>query len=403
MRVLLSAIGTRGDVQPLVAVALTLRAAGHEACLCVPEEYCAWVQGFGLPATPIGQVPWRRTSSSGPRPDLSTEQVQAAIAEQFAVLSAAARDCDVIVAAAVLPAARSVTELLGIGYVFVAVCPLMLPSPQHRPLPVVDQERPADAAVNTGLWARQAESQNSRLGPALNRCRESAGLEPVADVFGHVMTSRPWLNADPVLAPWPDPADGTVLQTGAWVVQDDRPLPGDLEAFLRTGEPPIYVGFGSMPMEAGLTEVIVAAARQAGRRVIISSGRAGLALADREPDCLVIGDVNVRRLFGQVAAVVHHGGAGTTTIAGLAGVPQVIVPQRFEQPYWARRVRDLGIGFAHAAGTPTAGSLAAALDQVLRPGVAACARSVGAAMESGGAQIAVGHLIATAGNEAWAA
>ena len=394
MRVLLSTIGTRGDVQPLVAVALTLRAAGHGARLCVPEDYCDWIQRLGFPATPIAPVPWR-ASAPGARPDLSPERVQAAIAGQFDVLLAAARDCDVLVSAAVLPPARSVTELLGIGYAFAAICPVMLPSPYHPPIapPTADQERPNDTAVNTELWARLAESQNARLGPALNRCRESAGLDSVDDVFSHVMTSRPWLSADPVLGPWPDPAGGTALQTGAWVARDDRPLPGDLEAFLRAGESPVYVGFGSMPMEAGLAEVILAAARQAGRRAIIASGRAGLALASREPDCLVIGDVNTRTLFGQVAAVVHHGGAGTTAAAGLAGVPQVVVPQRFDQPYWARRVRDLGIGIAHPSGTPTADSLADALGHALTPGVAARARSVSGAMTKDGAQVAVGHLL----------
>jgi vancomycin aglycone glucosyltransferase len=386
MRVLLSVIGTRGDVQPLAAVASRLRAAGQEARLCVPEEYCAWVEGLGFPATPIGPVPWRRASASGPRPDLSPEQVQAAVAEQSDVLSFAARDCDVIVAAAVLPAARSVAELLGIGYVFVAVCPLFLPSPHHAPPPA-----PA---------ADQAESFNGRLGLALNRHRKLAGLDPVDDVFGHVLTSRPWLSTDPVLGPWPGGGDrggdGMVVQTGAWVLDDDRRLPGEVEAFLEAGEPPVYVGFGSMPMPAGLAEVIVSAARLAGRRVIVSSGRAGLGLAAPEPDCLVIGDVNLRRLFGRVAAVVHHGGAGTTTVAGLAGAPQVAVPQRFDQPYWARRVRDLGIGIAHAPGTPTADSLAAALGDVLRPGVAARARSVAAAMTEDGAQTAADFLSATA-------
>src|ERR1700683_4600230 len=178
MRVLLSVIGTRGDVQPLVAVASRVRGAGQEARLCVPEEYCAWVEGLGFPATPIGPVPWRRASASGPRPDLSPEQVQAAVAEQSDVLSFAARDCDVIVAAAVLPAARSVAELLGIGYVFVAVWPLFLPSPHHAPppAPAADQEGRSAAVVNRELWARQAESFNGRLGLALNRHREVGGL-----------------------------------------------------------------------------------------------------------------------------------------------------------------------------------------------------------------------------------
>lgn len=397
MRVLLSAIGSRGDVQPLLAVASRLRAAGWDASLCVPAEYCGWVDGFGFPATPIGPVPWRRASASGSQPELSSEQVRASVCAQFTTIWQAASDCDVIVAAAQLPAARSVAEMLGIGYVFAALVPLLLPSPHHPPLPAPapGQEPPSCAAVNLELWARQAERLNVRLGQALNRQRSSVGLGPVDDVLSHILTSRPWLSTDPVIAPWPGPADGEVVQTGAWVLQDDRPLPGDLEAFLAAGEPPVYVGFGSMPMPAGLAGVIAGAARRADRRVIVSSGRAGLSLAGREPDCLVIGDVNLPRLFERVAAVIHHGGAGTTTSAALAGAPQVVVPQRFDQPYWARRVRDLGIGIAHAPGVPTEDTLACALGQALQPAVAARARSVGATMTKEGAQTAAEKLMAT--------
>ncbi len=103
------------------------------------------------------------------------------------------------------------------------------------------------------------------------------------------------------------------------------------------------------------------AARRTGRRAIIYAGWAGLALTEGEPGCLVIGEANQQRLFRRVAAVVHHGGAGTTTTAALAGVPQVVIPQAYDQRYWAQRVRDLGIGFAHPPGTPDADSLTTAV------------------------------------------
>ena len=156
----------------------------------------------------------------------------------------------------------------------------------------------------------------------------------------------------------------------------------------------MYFGFGSMRMPPSLAEVIVQAARRTGRRAIVYAGWAGLALDHPEPGCLVIGEANQQRLFRRVAAVVHHGGAGTTTTAALAGVPQVLIPQAYDQRYWAQRVRDLGIGVAHAAGTPDADSLAAALEQAIQPGVAARARSIRAAVHNDGAQAAAANLIA---------
>ncbi|MEO3814687.1 nucleotide disphospho-sugar-binding domain-containing protein [Sphaerisporangium sp. B11E5] len=185
-----------------------------------------------------------------------------------------------------------------------------------------------------------------------------------------------------------------VVQTGAWVVPDTRALPDEVVAFLEAGEPPVYFGFGSMPAAWDLAQEVVKSARAVGRRVIISRGWAGLTPVEDEPDCLFVGEVNHRALLPRVAAVVHHGGAGTTTVAAAAGVPQVVVPQMFDQHYWARRVQRLGAGVAHPPGVPDAGSLGGALDQVLRPEVAERARAVAGAVCTDGAVVAAGRLVA---------
>jgi len=215
-------------------------------------------------------------------------------------------------------------------------------------------------------------------------------------VFRHILTGKPWLAADPTLAPWPDPADEAVFQTGAWIVPDERPLSPELEAFLDTGEPPVYFGFGSIRAPQGLSEVMIQTARKLGRRAIISRGWADLSLVDDEPDCLSIGEVNQQTLFKRVAAVVHHGGAGTTTAAALAGAPQVIIPQHYDQHYWAGRVHELGIGTAHAPGAPTIDSLTNALQHTLQPDVGAYARSIATEVLRDGAQVVVQRLIAVA-------
>jgi vancomycin aglycone glucosyltransferase len=117
---------------------------------------------------------------------------------------------------------------------------------------------------------------------------------------------------------------------------------------------------------------------------------------DGEPDALGVEEVNQRALFARVAAVVHHGGAGTTTAAALAGAPQVVVPQLYDQPYWARRVEALGVGVAHGPLAPDAGSLAGALERALRPGVAARARAVAGEVRVDGARVAAARLVALA-------
>jgi vancomycin aglycone glucosyltransferase len=201
------------------------------------------------------------------------------------------------------------------------------------------------------------------------------------------------LAADPTLAPWPDPADESVFQAGAWILADDRPLAPEIEAFLDAGEPPVYFGFGSIGAPENVSRLMLESARALGRRAIVSRGWADLPLIDDRPDCLSIGEVNQQTLFKRVAAVVHHGGAGTTTAAARAGAPQVVIPQHYDQPYWAQRVQQLGVGTAHATATPSAESLTAALEQTLQPNVAARARAVAAETRGDGARIAARALL----------
>jgi vancomycin aglycone glucosyltransferase len=215
-------------------------------------------------------------------------------------------------------------------------------------------------------------------------------------VRSHIFTDTPWLAADPTLAPWPDDADMAVVQTGAWILPDDRPLSRELETFLDAGEPPVYFGFGSIRAPRHLGRNMIQAARALGCRAIVSRGWADLSLVDGEPDCLAIGEVNQQALFKRVAAVVHHGGAGTTTAAARAGAPQVVIPQHYDQHYWARRIHHMGIGTAHTPGTPTADSLTSALERALDPDVAARARSAAPAVRGDGAHVAARRLM-TAG------
>jgi vancomycin aglycone glucosyltransferase len=290
-----------------------------------------------------------------------------------------------------------VAERLGIPYVFAAYCPAVLPSAHHAP-PVLgalgDTPTPAMADYSE-LWAKDARRWNDTWRPLLNARRATLGLAPVDDVRSYVLTDRPWLAADQTLGPWPDPADDSVFQTGAWILPDDRPLSSELETFLDAGEPPVYFGFGSIRASgADLSRVMIESARALGRRAILSRGWAELSLPDDAPDCLVIGEANLQALFTRVAAVVHHGGAGTTTVAARAGAPQVVIPQMYDQHYWARRVQQLGVGTAHASGAPTADSLTSALGHALRPDVAARARSIAAEVRSDGARVAARHLIA---------
>ncbi|GLZ37093.1 glycosyl transferase [Actinokineospora sp. NBRC 105648] len=356
-----------------------------------------------MPMVPVGQSASALTRAA-PAPSSLPQRAAELIARQFAAVTEAAEGCDVMVATGMVPAvagARSVAEGLGIPAVSVTFQQLTLPSPRHRPLAYPGRPFPPGVTDNRVLWELDAQSIDALFGAALNTSRAAVGLPPVDGVRDYVIGDRPWLATDPVLDPWLPTPDLDVVQTGAWTVPDTRPLPAELVAFLDAGPPPVYVGFGSMPLHAqdDIGQVAMEAVRAHGRRAVVSRGWGGLALVDDRDDCLAVGEVNHQALFSRVAAVVHHGGAGTTTAAATAGAPQVVVPQATDQPYWAGRVVDLGIGAAHDGPTPTAESLSAALGAALEPGTRARASAVAGTVRTDGAAVAAALLVDAVGWE----
>ncbi|WP_369360752.1 glycosyltransferase [Streptomyces sp. cg2] len=410
MRVLLLAYGSRGDVEPMVGLAVSLRSLGAEVQMCAPPDFGELLDGFGLPLVPLGQsvremATKAMTGTTKPAPGVGiSERAAQMVTATYEQIATVAEGCDAVVATGLIPAAaaaRSAAEKLGIPYVFVAYFPTYLPSPHHPPLVWPGRPLPPDVTDNRVLWNLNTENMNALFGAAVNTHRTSIGLPPVDNVRDHIFTDRPWLAADPNLAPWLQPSDVDVVQTGAWIRLDERPLPADLEAFLDAGTPPVYVGFGSMPIRDAqdVARAAIEAIRTQGRRALVSRGWADLALTDGGDDCFVVGEVNQQALFRRVAAVVHHGGAGTTTTAARAGAPQVVVPQLADQPYWAARVAELGIGAAHDGPTPTFESLSAALKTVLSPQTRAQAKHMAGLIRTDGATVAADLLRDTVDRE----
>ncbi|MFD8965575.1 glycosyltransferase [Streptomyces sp. NPDC059568] len=399
MRVLLSTYGTRGDVEPLVALAVRLRALGVEVRMCAPpdEEFAERLAGLGVQLVPVGP-PVRALMRGTALPsaaDLSRYRTEL-VDTQFDIFPTAADGCDALVAAGLAQiAARSVAEAAGIRYVYVSYSAVNLPSPHHAPPPRPGWPEP-EVNDNRTLWELDAHKVNAQFGETLNGHRASIGLPPVDNVRDHVFTDQPWLAADPVLGPWRETPGLDVIQTGAWTLADERPLPAELVTFLDAGAPPVYVGFGSMRPSPDIARRAIEAIRAQGHRALVSRGWADLDLVDDRDDCFAIGEVNQQRLFGRVAAVVHHGGAGTTLTAARAGVPQVVVAlQLADNPYWAGRVADLDIGAALDGPTPTIESLSVAFKTALAPETRARAKALGTEIRTDGATVAASLLLDT--------
>jgi vancomycin aglycone glucosyltransferase len=395
MRVLLSSWGSRGDVEPLMGFALRLGELGAEVRVCAPPDFADLAARVDVPLIPMGKS--LREMLHGEKPLTPADAPKTAanlVAMQFETVAPAAEGCDAVVATGLMPAGvRSIAEKLGIHYVCVGFLPGTIPSPHQTPLQRPGRPFPPGENDNRALWDIDAERVNALYRDPLNAHRAAIGLPPVDNVRDHVHTDRPWLAVDPILGPWPGSPDHDVVQTGAWMLPDDRPLPADLVAFLDAGTPPVYVGFSSVRAPEDVAWVAIEAIRGKGRRVVVSRGWADLGPIDDKDDCFAVGEVNHQALFKRVAAVVHHGGAGTTTTAARSGAPQVVVPQIADQPYWAGRVAALGIGAAHDGPNPTLESLSVALQTAMRPETRARAAEMAGRIRTDGASVAAKRLI----------
>lgn len=400
MRVLLTTYGSRGDTEPMAALAVALQAQGAEAVVCAPpdQEFIDLLARAGVPFAPafMGVRDWISVAGKPPM-DLPKRASQMAFA-QLGAINRATQGCDLIVGTGLMPsciASQALAEQKGIPYAQAIFCPLLLPSDHHAPFAYPGHPLPPEATDNRALWSHNITAMNALFGEAADGVRTAVGLPAVGNIRDHVFTDLPLLASDPTLWPWAPTELCEAVQTGAWILPDDRPLPEGLDAFLEAGQPPVYVGFGSMAMAASqdAARAAISAARANDRRVVLAGGWAGFTLTDDSADAFLVGDVNQQALFPRVAAAVHHGGAGTTTAAARAGAPQVIIPQVVDQPFWATRVAALGIGVAHDGPTPTVESLKATLEIALGPETQARAAETAPMIRSDGAMVAAKHLL----------
>lgn len=351
MKIALAVYGTRGDIQPTMALGRALMAHGCDIILCAPSEFEDVATAAGVEFAAVGHdvknFLQRNSQNLGGGLLRSVSALRAFFAEemtsQFAALAAGAAGCDLIIGAGMQFAAGSVAEYHGIPYRFLAFTPTMVVSYAHAP-PTVPLHR-LPRILNRALWWTTGQLYDRLFLGTINTHRATLGLPPAEHLYAPIIGDRPLLAVDPAIAPCPDTVFETV-QTG-YLYRDERaPLPSALDEFLAAGVPPIYVGFGSMPTDdpAATTAMIVEAIGRASCRGIISAGWANLGGVALPPSMINIGPVSHELLFPRCAAVVHHGGAGTTAAVARAGVPQILVPHLMDQYYYAHRIATLGIG-----------------------------------------------------------
>jgi UDP:flavonoid glycosyltransferase YjiC (YdhE family) len=378
MRIALAVDGTRGDVHPMLVLGEHLRGLGHAVVVCGPpdaEPDCR-ARGFELRPMGVSVRQFMDQEASGiARGRLAFARAghryfEATIARQFERLPAATSDVDAIFGAGLCFAGGSAAELHGIPYRLIAYCPILLPSAEHAPFIVPGANTPP--WLNRLLWRFVVPVFSRLVGIRINQHRRRLGLPLRGDFYRSLLSERPILSANPLLAPLPADCDVPVTSIPYLHPPPGEPLPEKLLSFLESGAPPVYIGFGSMtdPDPERTTKTILDAVESAGCRAVISAGWAGLGEGPLPETVFRTGPADHARLFPRTAAVVHHGGAGTTTTSARAGVPQIVVPHGVDQYYWGARVQALGVAPPPLArhrltAEGLAGSLRAVLDNEL--------------------------------------
>ncbi|WP_189226160.1 glycosyltransferase [Saccharothrix coeruleofusca] len=364
MRALLVTHGTRGDVQPVLALAVALRRAGHGVLMAAPHSAAAMAAEHGVEFAGLDEGPNRllddpllRQAVDGGYRGLrgkvtavrTARRIKPLMAEVLRDLGRIARDsaADVVVHTPALPA-QHVAELLGVPAVLAALQPGWVPTAAF-PCPMLPLPR-LPKSLNRATYLLVGATLRAYAGIAdrwrvdqLGLPRRRGAHDPLRDEHGR---DRLVLQAfSPLITPVAPDWAAAVRTTGFWFLPEASwTPPPDLERFLSAGPPPVYLGFGSMAGRdtARTGRIVAEAVRAAGVRAVLATGRGGLA-PPSTPGVHIIDQVPHQWLFPRVSAVVHHGGAGTTAAALAAGVPQVVCPFVADQPHWAQRTHAVGV------------------------------------------------------------
>ena len=384
MKIVVIAPGSRGDVQPYVALGKGLQAAGHAVSVLATHDFQNLVTSYGLDFVDMGgsaEAAAQAMQSTIEQGNLfkilaSTGQGAQQLAHRAVVSGlVACQDADLLVGGlGGLFVGLALAEKLGVPFLQAHVLPLT-PTSEFPAVLAPLPKTPLTTWAN-GLSHRLTQQMIWQMFRAADHQVRTQDLHIAPTPFWGPFAAL-GRQTQPILYGYspqvlPRPADwgDSVHVTGYWFLEPPQAWEpaSDLVTFLQSGPPPIYIGFGSMPSgkPEATADLIVQALAQSGQRGVLSAGWGGLKKEQLPPGVFMIGSVPHSWLFPRMAAVVHHGGAGTTAAGLAAGVPTIVTPFFGDQPFWARRVYELGVGPQPIPRRRlTANNLAEAIDHAL--------------------------------------
>lgn len=359
MKILITTFGTRGDIQPFVALGIGLKQTGHDVGICTSEGYKSFVEEYQLDyvfmSNELLQLSQDSLDGTGGIIGIfkTVQKIPPAMRNMMDDEWNAALTFkpDLIIYHPKCLGSLHVAEKLNIPAVASIPLPFYTPT---REFPV-----PFMSGIRLGKWFNLLSYKIMGLSSGMytkstNDFRAKALAMPPLKRFPDLFV-RSDGSPVPILYPYsphvlpvPDDFPPHVHVTGYWFLDgsDGWQPDSELVRFLEDGTPPVYIGFGSMGGQGGHTRatIVIDALKKSGQRGVIASGWGGLKASELSDNVFMLDAVPHDWLFPQVAAVVHHGGAGTTAAGLRAGKPSVICPFLGDQPFWGGLVHQLGVG-----------------------------------------------------------
>ena len=341
MKISVFVYGTRGDVQPMLALATGLRKNGHEIVFIANPENEEIVKSYDFQFVPFGpnvkeqikenallkRSPMRASSSA-------MKEFKKYVEDQLTLLPDIINGSDLVLNAGLGMGVATAADIMNIPYRFVIFYPLLLGSGNSGTIFDHMKEK---------LGVLMA---NALLKGLINKNRTKAGIQPIEYVVKSYEGKHVIVAADVALSPVPVGVSANYTQTGYMFLAPKNELPENVDEFIESGTTPVFIGFGSNPVyyPQELTQMFNIVSKVTQQRLIVSKGWSDLDNINSSSDVLYVDEMPYELLFPKMSAVIHHGGTGTMAYAARAGIPQAAFPYMADQFYNRKQIARLGIG-----------------------------------------------------------
>jgi vancomycin aglycone glucosyltransferase len=338
MKIAIVVNGTRGDVQPMLALATGLIKKGHEIICCVPPENEELVKRYNIQFVAFGpnykelfkqNTQMKGGATKAPSPKEMKKETE----NQIALLPELLKGSDLILGVGFVLGVHTVADILKIPYRFVIFYPILLGTSKTDPF------------INRVLFGFGKSITNMVTKSFINKQRAGARLQPIKDVWTNWMGDHVIVACDKELNTARAGVSFNFTQTGYMLLPSQNRLPENVEKFLNSGKPPVFIGFGSNPVSRPekFSQVFDKVSKATNQRLIVSKGWANLP-GNQTNDVLYVDEMPFELLFPRLAAIVYHGGTGTMAAAARAGIPQVAFPFMADQFENRKQIVKLGLG-----------------------------------------------------------